>query len=353
MFGVDRRAARYTFTAALVLLLLYCVFVIRGTLFVFTASLLFAYLLYPLVDRLNQHMPSRSRTPALALVYLILVGVLVMLGITIGSRAADEAAALSEQAPALIERMREAPPAPSAPGELQTLRDTMLDAVHNYVYKHSNEIVSIVPKISLEVLKASRGLIYVIIVPIISFFILKDGRTIRDDLLDLIEAGPSKTLVEGVLSDIHRLLLQFMRALFSLCAVTLITFAIVLSMLRVPYAILLACIAFPLEFIPMIGPLLAAVIIMAVSVFSGYPHILTVVFFLVVFRMVQDYVVSPRVMSRGIELHPLIVILGVFAGEEMAGIQGAFLSVPVIALLRAILHRLLVTCKADTTVPSA
>jgi predicted PurR-regulated permease PerM len=353
MFGVDQRAARYTFTAALVLLLLYCVFVIRGTLFVFTASLLFAYLLYPLVDRLNRHMPSGSRTPALALVYLILVGVLVTLGITIGSRAADEAATLSQQAPALIEKMREAPPAPSAPGELQTLRDTMLDAVHNYVYKHSNEIVSFVPRISLEVLKASRGLIYVIIVPIVSFFILKDGRAIRDDLLALVEPGPTKTLMEGVLSDIHILLLQFMRALFSLCAVTLVTFAIVLSMLQVPYAILLACIAFPLEFIPMIGPLFAAVIIISVSVFSGYTHILSVVLFLMIFRLIQDYVISPRLMSRGIELHPLVVILGVFAGEEMAGIQGAFLSVPVIALLRAILHRLLVARTPDTIAPLA
>jgi predicted PurR-regulated permease PerM len=352
MFGVDRRAARYTFTAALVLLLLYCVFVIRGTLFVFTVSLLFAYLLYPLVDLLNRYMPSRSRTPALAVVYLILVAVLVTLGITIGSQAADEAANLSEQAPALIEKMRQAPPAPSGPRELQSLRDTVFDAVHNYVYKHGNEIVSFVPKISLEVLKASRGLIYLIIVPILSFFILKDGRALRDDLLDTVDPGPARTLIEGILLDIHTLLLQFMRALFSLCAVTLVTFSIVLSMLGVPYAILLACVAFPLEFIPMIGPLFAAVVILAVSVFTDYPHILWVLLFLAGFRLIQDYVISPRLMSRGIELHPLLVILGVFAGEEMAGIRGAFLSVPVIALIRAIVHRLLITRKPQPSVRS-
>ncbi len=56
--------------------------------------------------------------------------------------------------------------------------------------------------------------------------------------------------------------------------------------------------------------------------------------------MIQDYVISPRLMSSGIELHPLFVILGVFAGGEIGGIEGTFLSVPTIALMRAIYHRI-------------
>jgi predicted PurR-regulated permease PerM len=354
MFGVDRRAAKYTFTVALVLLLLYAVFIIRGTLFVLTVSLLFAYLLYPLVDFVNRYMPSRSRTPALALVYLILVGILVTLGITIGSRAAEEASALSERAPALIDQMRQAPPATFTPDRLQSLRETVFGAVHNYVYKHNNEIVSFLPGLSLQILKASRNLIYLVIVPIISFFILKDGRLIRDDLLSLINPGPSRVLADEILFDLHTLLLQFMRALFTLCAITLVTFAIVLNTMGVPYAILLASVAFPLEFIPMIGPLFAAIAIISVTIFSGYPHLIWVVVFLGVYRLVQDYVISPRLMSAGIRLHPLLVIIGVFAGEEMAGVRGAFLSVPVIALLRVLYHRIRISrVSATTVIPAA
>jgi predicted PurR-regulated permease PerM len=55
---------------------------------------------------------------------------------------------------------------------------------------------------------------------------------------------------------------------------------------------------------------------------------------------VQDYGISPRLMSAEVELHPLLVIVGVFAGGEIGGIEGTFLSVPVLALLRVVYRRI-------------
>jgi predicted PurR-regulated permease PerM len=97
--------------------------------------------------------------------------------------------------------------------------------------------------------------------------------------------------------------------------------------------------AFTLEFIPLVGPLSAAVIIIAVSVVSGYAHVLWVVIFLGLYRLFQDYVLSPKLMSKGVELHPLMIIFGVFAGGEIGGVAGIFLSVPVLALVRLLYHR--------------
>ena len=73
---------------------------------------------------------------------------------------------------------------------------------------------------------------------------------------------------------------------------------------------------------------------------SGYPHLLWIVIFLVVYRLFQDYVLSPYLLSSGVELHPLLVLFGVLAGEQVAGIPGMFFSVPVIAALRVIFIRL-------------
>ena len=56
--------------------------------------------------------------------------------------------------------------------------------------------------------------------------------------------------------------------------------------------------------------------------------------------MVQDYVVSPHLMGQGVELHPLLVLFGVFAGAEVAGIAGTLLSVPVIAMARILYLRI-------------
>ena len=65
--------------------------------------------------------------------------------------------------------------------------------------------------------------------------------------------------------------------------------------------------------------------------------------FLIVYRLFQDYVLSPYLLSSGVELHPLLVLFGVLAGEQVAGIPGMFFSVPVIAALRIIVVRMMRT----------
>jgi len=340
MLGLSSSAARYAWTTALVLLLLYIVYTVRGTLFILTVSVLFAYLLYPVVDYLNSHLPNRSRTPALAIVYLALIGVLIFGVVEIGSQAAEQAASLSQRAPEFLEKLKNQPATGPLPSSVQSLQQTVIGTIQSYIYKHYNEFVAFLPKITLEVLRASTNLIYLIIIPVLSFFILKDGRLMREELTALVNPGRNRDLVREIFHDVHHMLLLYMRALFTLCGITFVTFAVVLSLMGVPYAILLASVAFPLEFIPLIGPLIAAAIIISVTALTGSGHVLWVIVFLGAYRMMQDYVISPRLMSSGVELHPMLVILGVFAGGEIGGIAGTFLSVPVLALLRVVYHRI-------------
>ena len=150
--------------------------------------------------------------------------------------------------------------------------------------------------------------------------------------------GSAREAAKETLDSVHTLLLQYMRALLFLCCATFISLSIVLSALNVPYAMLLAAIAFPLEFIPLVGPLTAAAIIIVVSVVTGYAHVWWVIAYLAIYRMFQDYVLSPHLMSQGVELHPLLIIFGVFAGGEIGGAAGIFLSVPALALIRLLYH---------------
>ena len=100
MLGIDRRAASYTFTAALILLLLSIVYLVRQTLFIFILALLFAYLLAPLVSLLDRFLPgNRTRAPALALAYIIFMGLVGFAGFEIGSRVADEASNFAKRFP--------------------------------------------------------------------------------------------------------------------------------------------------------------------------------------------------------------------------------------------------------------
>ncbi len=335
MLGIDRQAARYVWTAAVILLLLVALHLIRKTVFVFIVALLFAYLLSPLVELIDRFLPtSRTRTPALVVAYLIVIGGLVFAAVALGSRIADEARAFNLRD--LINQSTATAPEPAG----NTLWGGIVFYVRSQIRQHAGEVVAVLPRVGLRALSIASDLIYIIIVPILSFFFLKDGRVMREKLLDLVAEGPRRDLAEDVAQEINVLLAQYMRALTVLSLFTLTFYSFFFSVTHVPYAILLSALAALLEFIPMIGPFSAAVIVVLVSVLTGYPYLLWILIFMGVYRVFQDYVLSPRLMSEGMELHPLLVMFGVFAGAEIGGVAGTFLSVPLLALIRILYRRL-------------
>ncbi|MBZ5575297.1 MAG: AI-2E family transporter [Acidobacteriia bacterium] len=338
MLGIDRRAASTTWTAALVLLLLCLVYLARVTLFIFVLALLFAYVLSPLVNLLDRFLPARrTRTPALGLAYLLLVGVVIVGSIQIGSRAVDEANNLASKFPTMLAGWQS--PIPESATGVRSLRDELIGKIRTEVAQRSSDLISELPKAGLKAIAVASDLIYVVIIPILGFFFLKDAPLVRQHILDLVTEGPRRALLDEVLADINLLLAGYMRALVLLSLATFTVYGIFFSILGVPYAVLLAALAGLLEFVPMIGPLTAGAVIVVVAALAG-AHGITVLIFLVAYRLFQDYILSPHVMARGVELHPLLVMFGVFAGAEVAGIPGAFLSVPILALARILYLRI-------------
>jgi predicted PurR-regulated permease PerM len=337
MLGVDRNAAKYTWTTALVALLLCVFYLVRKTLFVFVVAVLFAYLLSPLVNLLDRFLPTRTRAPALALAYLIFVGLMVLLGSQIGARVVDQAKQLSKDLPDKIAQWEK--PSPDLSPGLNEFRSQLVDRVRRQVTEGSNDLLSGVASAGLKAVVVASDLIYVVIVPILAFFFLKDGHVIRLHLLELVDDGPRRVLLDDLLADIHLLLAHYMRALVLLSLAAFTAYSIAFSIMGLPYSVLLAAIGGMLEFIPMLGPLTAGALIVLVSAIAG-AHPLVVLIFLLAYRLFQDYILSPNLMGQGVEVHPLLVLFGVFAGAEIAGVPGTFLSVPVLALVRIIYVRI-------------
>ena len=328
MLGIDYRAARGAWTAALVLLGLWLVYLLRSTLFIFMLAVLFAYLLAPLVNLLDRVLPSsRTRTPALALAYVMLVALAVVAGILIGSRVVTQATDLAQKFPATLK------------GWEASFQSKVPDSLKSEMIMRSNEFISSLPSYGLKFLALMGNLIYVVIVPVLAFLCLKDGPAVRKHIVSMVAPGPSRKLLDDVLADMDLVLAHYMRALVLLGATAFTAYSIFLTVLGVPYSILMGVLAGALEFIPMIGPLAAGSMVLVIAgAASG--HVIAILIFIVAFRMFQDYLVSPHLMGRGVQLHPLLVLFGVFAGAELAGIAGTFLSVPVLALVRVLYLRI-------------
>jgi predicted PurR-regulated permease PerM len=318
----------------LFVVVLVIVYLIRETLVLFALAVFFAYLLAPLVNLLDRVFPARrTRTAALALAFVIMVAIVGGLGYEVGARAVNEATALARRFPDMVASWQQ-----PAPGD-HSFQAQIAERVRTGVAERSQSLISELPQYGLQLLGVASNVVYVVIIPILAFFFLKDAPTMRGHVLDLIEDGPRRALLGDVLSDVNLLLAHYMRALVLLSVAAFAAYSIFFSVMRMPYAILLAAAGGLLEFIPMLGPVASIALILIVAGVAGV-SLWPVIVFVVLFRVVQDYVISPHLMGHGVELHPLLVLFGVFAGAEIAGVAGTFLSVPVLALVRIVYLRI-------------
>jgi predicted PurR-regulated permease PerM len=340
MLGIDARSARAAWTVFLVGLVIYLTYAVRRTLLIFTAALLFSYLLAPVVDRIDKELRhKRSRTIALAVVYLVLLALLVTAGALVGGAVVSQASTLAAHVPDLVKRISD-PSSWPVPVWLESRREELTAALPGWIEEHAKDVVPVVQRAGFGLLSVLTDLPFLVLVPILSFFMLKDGSEILAAFLEMLPEGPVRAASKDILRDVHVLLLQFIRATVILCVLTFLVYMTVFVVAGVPYPVLLAAIAGALEFLPFVGPLSAAVIIVVVSGFSGFGGVLWLVVFFLVYRLFQDYVIQPYLMSSGIALHPLLVIFGVIAGEQIGGIAGMFLSIPVLATLRIVFVRM-------------
>ena len=180
---------------------------------------------------------------------------------------------------------------------------------------------------------------WLVLIPILAFFFLKDVNLFRLSILRVFPSGNWRARVESIIHDVNKTLAAYVRAQLISCILIGFLCTVAFYILGLNYALLLGILAAAFEFIPLIGPLtigITAVTVAGVS-HSAAPAA-SVAIFLIILRILQDYVFYPRIIRGGIHLHPLAIILSVLAGEEVAGIPGVFLSVPIIALL-TVLYR--------------
>jgi predicted PurR-regulated permease PerM len=339
MFGFDLRTAKITWTVFLVALLLFITYLIRSTLLVVVFSVFFAYLLYPLVELADRYRPRQlPRAATIALVFISVTAFVAVAGTLFGSRMADEAVRLGEQLPTLLDTTNMSQRVP-LPKVLEPYRVRMLSFISEQLQAGTGQALPFARQLGLGIMQAATNLIYLVLIPVLSFLLIKEAPMLRAEVLSWLGKA-NGTLWTAIAEDLNVLLVSFVRALLLLSFATFISYSLVFSALGVPYALLLAGIAALLEIIPFFGPLTAAGIVLAVSGFSGYEHLLWLMAFILAYRIFQDYVLSPYLMSAGLEVSPLLVIVGLLAGEQLGGVAGIFLSVPALAALKIILVRI-------------
>jgi predicted PurR-regulated permease PerM len=333
---IDSRTTRILFTVLLFAVGIGFLYAARRTLIAFLFAIFFAYLVHPAVFHVSRW--TRGRGSAITVIYLLILAFLVTFFFFVGPRIGHEAQKLTESLPSLIERVNSGEIVEQI-GIEHGMSPATRDELSAFLRAHSGDLLKVAQKAGLRVAEVAQESWLLVLIPILAAFFLKDGSMFSSVALSFVHSKPQREFLQGVIADMNEMLAHFIRAQLTLAALSWMAYSSFLALMKVPYALMLGTAGGIFEFIPVVGPLVATILIVGVALLAGYSHWVIVLFFLIAWRLVQDYVVSPRIMGKSMELHPLAAIFGVLAGGEIAGVLGVYLSIPVMASLRIVWRR--------------
>ncbi|HEV3470666.1 MAG TPA: AI-2E family transporter, partial [Pyrinomonadaceae bacterium] len=319
---------------------LWVFYALTGILLVIVLGVFFAYLVSPLVEFVRRPFKvfgqerALPRAGAIAIVYVAIFGSLAVGASALLPRLGTQLNEFAKNAPTYLTNARERANSLNQfyerlglPPSVRTFANERvtgaINGVGNYVtgegFTSAVEILGKLP--------------WLILVPILAFFFLKDADSFKRSALRMLPQGRLRWRGDEFFQDVNQTLAAYIRAQLIACLLIGSVCTIAFVILGVRYALVLGVVAGVLEFIPLLGPLIVAIIAGVVAGFDGAGKSVAVLLFLGVLRVVHDYFVYPRIIGSGIHLHPLAVILAILAGHELAGVAGIFLAIPVIAVI--------------------
>jgi predicted PurR-regulated permease PerM len=328
----DRRTISILVTILAFAGVLAVVWLARLPLIAFLFAIFFAHLLEPVVDRFQGWLHV-SRGKSVAITYVAIFGGLLIFGLTAGPKTLNEVERLSQTLPSLFENFQTGNIAREFGGTHGWSMQTQA-RIQDWLVGHQESISTTAKDVEQRLRQLASNLPWVFLVPILAVFFLKDRSELRNSVLQLISRSERREFIEHVMDDLDTMLGQYVRAQLLLSFFAFIAYGVFLLIVRFPYALATAAIGGVLEFIPFVGPLLTLGIFIAIALLTGYSHWIAVAGFWLVWRGVQDYVNTPRVMGQGLDLHPLLAIFAILVGEQLGGVLGVYLSIPTVAALR-------------------
>jgi predicted PurR-regulated permease PerM len=320
-------------------LVLWVLVKLTGVILLLVLSIFFAYLVSPLVDFLRRPIRLKKRTlvmprvVAIVLSYLIIVAAIVLAIFFVVPQVGHQFPEFTEQARGYWKTLG---------AKAQSVNDYFRTRMPGPVVDQLNLALGRVVEGASTYVSTIAGIVlgwlayipWLILIPILSFFLLKDADMFRRWALQMLPRGRWRWRGDEFFQDVSSTLAAYTRAQLTACLFIGLVCALAFTLLGMPSPLVLGLMAGLFEFVPMIGPLLIALIVTVLAAMhGGLFSALMVLVFLGVLRILQDYFIYPRLIGQGIHLHPLAVIFAILAGAELAGVAGVFLAIPVVAIL--------------------
>lgn len=339
-FSLHGKVVAISLVIGLTILLLYQV---SHVLAPFIAAIITAYLFHPLVSLL-QRRSRLSRVVWIIVLYVLAFSLLYWLWTWVWPRILSQYDELVRQMPVIVNDLSrvfgERSVIELGAGivlNLAPIEEQIITTVSDLGRTLSSSVPGIV-------FSALETVIFTLVYLIVTFYLLLQGRQLKEWVVSLIPTS-YRGEVCGLGQQIDHVLGAYVRGQLMLIVIMSVLLYIPLSILNVPYALVIAIASGVLEIIPIVGPWAAGAIAMTVALFQpdvpfGLSNValagmLALIYFAL--RQIEDHFIIPNLMGSLVRLHPAVVIFAILAGGAIAGPFGLLISIPVAAVIRILL----------------
>jgi predicted PurR-regulated permease PerM len=314
---------------------LWLIWTLSTLLIVLSLSAFLAYLISPLVDLCCRSFALFGRRRCLPRGWAILL-VYALIGTVVAAAVAVAAPRLATQFSALTSQMSAEATSAGLQRLLAWFNRLPLDpsvrtSVEQVLARAIEVTTTAAQAAAMSVLAWVSSLPWLVLIPIFAFFLLKDAEALRDAFVAMAGDETRQLQARGVLSDVNDALAAYIRAQLLACLIVGVITGVGFMVIGVPYALVLGVFAGVMESIPLVGPGIVAVVVAGLSLFHGFLLAAIALAFIAVVRILEDYVIYPRLIGRHIDLPPFAVIIAVLSGAEIGGVTGVLLAIPVLA----------------------
>ncbi|UOE57503.1 AI-2E family transporter [Bacillus sp. CMF12] len=288
------------------------------------------YILRPLVRLVSKSLP---KTASIIVIFAVVLGLGYFGFHAIGNLIGSQVTELSGNLPAKMEDLSDET---EKVVEKNNMGMFSYDHLKNKVLNFLETILSGAGKNVIKVFSTITSIVTVIVVvPFILFYFLKDDHKLRPFLLKYL---PDKHEEEGnkILADIDKTLFSYVTGQFIVAVVDGVLMYIGYMIIGLEYALTLAFFAMFLTVVPFLGPVLGIIPAVFIGLLQGPGMVLKIILVLIAVQLLEGNLVSPHVMGKRLNLHPLTVIIILMAAGSIYGFIGILIAIPFYSVVKVL-----------------
>jgi predicted PurR-regulated permease PerM len=313
---------------------------LKGVFVVGFLSVALAYLVLPLVQIIRRESSVRigrrpSRILSVLLVYVFVAAIVVPVWAIWGAKITATVPDVARDVPRHVSRFASQIRASEQWHQQFSFERETREFLQATTHRLSQRLQQEVAEVGAEVMRARLVVPWLAAVPLIALLLVAQWPDFHRSAARAVHSPHLQWRTDQLLRQVNMVLASYTRAQAISALVVGVICGIGFALTKLPNAAMFGIVAGLLETIPIAGPL--AVAISATAVAAG-PQVLLVLAFLGALRVLQDYVIYPRLIRRAMHLHPLAVVLAIWIGALAGGVIGVCLAVPTVGVLQVLLR---------------